>query len=116
MPPRSFKPYYTMTYTEWLTKTGARVNMNADDVELILTNQAALIPNPNATVDVRTAKLALCNEFAAILPMANVSEGGYSITWNMDAVKIWYNAMCKELGIENVLERKPKVKGHSDIW
>ena len=116
MPPRSFKPYYTMTYTEWLTKTGARVNMNADDVELILTNQAALIPNPNVTVDVRTAKLALCNEFAAILPMANVSEGGYSITWNMDAVKIWYNAMCKELGIENVLERKPKVKGHSDIW
>lgn len=105
-----------MTYIEWLTKTGARVNMNADDVELILTNQAALIPNPNATVDVRTAKLALCNEFAAILPMANVSEGGYSITWNMEAVKIWYNAMCKELGIENVLERKPKVKGHSDIW
>lgn len=105
-----------MTYTEWLTKTGARVNMNADDVQLILTNQAELIPNANATVDVRTAKLALCREFAAVLPMCNVSEGGYSVTWNMEAVKMWYNAMCDELGIENALKRKPKVKGRSDIW
>ena len=96
-----------MTYTEWLTKTGARVNMNADDVQLILTNQAELIPD---------AKLALCREFATVLPMCNVSEGGYSITWNMEAVKMWYNAMCDELGIENALERKPKVKGRSDIW
>ena len=48
--------------------------------------------------------------------MCNVSEGGYSVTWNMEAVKMWYNAMCDELGIENALERKPKVKGRSDIW
>lgn len=105
-----------MNYTEWLTKMGARVNMSADDVALILTNQSDLIPNPTATVDVRTAKLALCHEFATILPMANVSEGGYSVSWNMEAVKMWYNAMCDELGIENALERKPKVKGRSDLW
>ena len=105
-----------MTYTEWLTKTGARVNMSADDMQLILTNQAELIPDANATVNVRTAKLALCKEFAVVLPMANVSEGGYSISWNMEAVKMWYNAMCKELGIDNTLESKPKVKGRSDLW
>ena len=85
-------------------------------MELILTNQSTLIPDPTAAVDVRTAKLALCREFAAVLPMANVSEGGYSVSWNMEAVKMWYNAMCDELGIDNALERKPKVKGRSDIW
>lgn len=105
-----------MNYTEWLTATGARLNISPADVELILTNQSALIPDPTADVDARTAKLALCREFATVLPMYNVSEGGYSISWNMEAVKMWYNAMCRELGIENTLESKPKVKGRSDLW
>lgn len=90
------------------------MNISDTDVELILTNQADLIPDSTATVDVKTAKHALCREFASLLPMANISEGGYSISWNMEAVKAWYNSMCSELGITNAL--KPKVKGRSDIW
>ena len=103
-----------MTYREWMKSSTARFNIGESDIELMLTNQAALIPDTDATVDVRTAKLALCGEIATIIPMANISEGGYSLSWNMDAVKLWYTSMCRELGIADVT--KPKVKGRSDLW
>lgn len=91
-----------------------RVGGDEKAVELLLTNQAKLIPDPTATVNVEIAKRAFYKEFTTILPLANVSEGGYSISWNMDAVKLWYNALCEELGESNIT--KPKVKGHSDLW
>jgi hypothetical protein len=46
----------------------------------------------------------------------NVSEGGYSISWNMDAVKLFYAALCNELGVENVLVNRPKVRDRSNFW
>lgn len=103
-----------MTYEEYITKTVAKFQIGADEVDLILANQAELIPNKAAPVDVKTAKLALCKEFATILPLANISEGGYSITWNYDAIKLWYSMTCKELGIKDVT--KPKVTNKSNLW
>ena len=48
--------------------------------------------------------------------LQNVSEGGYSISWNMEAVKLYYAALCNELGKENVLVARPKVRNRSNIW
>ncbi len=103
-----------MTYKQWITATTARFNVSAADVDLILVNQAALIPDPDATVDVITAKRALVAEFASVIPMANVSEGGFSISWNMDAVKLWHKSICQELGIKSVTTAK--VQNKSDLW
>lgn len=103
-----------MTYKEWLTRTVSRFGIDNADAELILTNQAGIIPDPEAEVDVRTAKTALCKEFGSVIPLANVSEGGYSVSWNWDAIKFWYNQTCGELGITPV--NAPKVKNRSRIW
>jgi len=103
-----------MTYKQWITKTGARFQLSADDVDLILTNRADLIPNPDAVVDVKTAKTALCKEFASLIPLANVSEGGYSITWNWDALKLWYSQTCAELGLQDIT--KPQIRNKSFVW
>lgn len=103
-----------MTYREWMTKTGARFQISADDIDLILTNQAETIPDADAQVDVKTAKTALCKEFASIIPLANISEGGYSITWNWDALKLWYSQTCAELGLDDVT--KPKIRNKSFVW
>lgn len=46
----------------------------------------------------------------------NVSEGGYSISWNMDAVKLYYSALANELGVENVLVSRPKIRNRSNMW
>ena len=48
--------------------------------------------------------------------MQNVSEGGYSISWNVDAVKLYYNALCTELKLDNVLFSRPKIRNRSNIW
>lgn len=103
-----------MTYKEWLTKTTRRFGVSSEDVDLILANQAELIADPEATVDTKTAKKALVKEFASIIPLANVSEGGYSVTWNMEAIKLWYNQTCDELGV--IPANKPKVRNRSNIW
>jgi hypothetical protein len=103
-----------MTYKQWMTATGARFQLTEADVDLILTNRADLIPNPAATVDVRTAKTALCKEFASLIPLANVSEGGYSITWNWDALKLWYSQTCAELGLQDIT--KPQIRNKSFVW
>jgi hypothetical protein len=82
-----------------ITATANRFTIGTADVELILFNQRLLIPDENAEVDITTAKTALCREFANVIPLANISEGGYSITWNWDAIKFWYRQTCSELGL-----------------
>ena len=103
-----------MTYKEWITQTAAKFLVEPADVELILCNRADIIPNPEEEVDVRIAKTALCREFATLIPLANIGEGGYSISWNWDAIKFWYNAACAELGI--VPADKPKLRNKSNVW
>lgn len=103
-----------MTYLEWMTATVAKFNITPAEAELILTNQSALVPDMTGTVDVTIAKTALCKEFASVLPMANVTEGGYSVTWNMEAIRMYYNSLCDELGIPNKL--KPQIRNRSNLW
>lgn len=103
-----------MTYKEYIIKTVSKFQVGADDVELILCNQSTLIPDPEAQVDAKIAKTALCKEIATLLPLANISEGGYSISWNWDALKLWYNATCSELGLSNA--SKPKIRNKSNVW
>lgn len=103
-----------MTYKEWMTATVNRFGIGAADVELILCNRADLIPDAEAPVDPAIAKRALCFEFAAVIPLANVNEGGYSVSWNLEAIKFWYHQTCAELGITP--QGKPKVRNRSNVW
>lgn len=103
-----------MTYKEWITNTASRFGVGPADVELILCNRQDLIPDPEADVIPILAKRALCLEFGSLIPLANVSEGGYSVTWNWEAIKFWYNQACGELGITP--QGKPKVKNRSNRW
>lgn len=100
-----------MTYREWMTAMTARFNMTDTDINLILTNRGIA---PDEEVDIQTAKVALCHEFASILPLANISEGGYSLTWNIEGIKLWYRQMCNELGIVPV--GLPRVRNASNRW
>lgn len=95
--------------------TCARFQMSEGEVELILTNQMATIPYPDDVVDVRLAKTALVREAAMLLPLANVTEGGYSVSWNVEAFKLWYRQACAELGMEDILT-KPTCRNRSNLW
>lgn len=105
-----------MTYREWFIKTTGKFGMTAEDVELILTNQQDVIPDPDAEVDVTVARRALVAEAEVLIPMANITEGGYSVSWDREAFFAWYRAVCKKLGIEDTLTPHPTATDRSNIW
>lgn len=104
-----------MTNKEYLTKALNGLNLSDDDIEIILVKGGI---EPCDDVDCKQCDMAVYNRFSVILKgtMQNVSEGGYSISWNMEAVKMYYNALCHELGKDNLLVTRPKIRDRSNMW
>lgn len=103
-----------MNYKEWFQKTCARFMLSADEVDLLLVNQSGRIPDPDAEVDVALAQRALFEEVGTLLPMYDVSEGGYSLHWNWNALQMWYRMMAKKFNLDDVT--KPKIRNRSNLW
>ena len=104
-----------MTNKEYLTKSLNGLNLVEDDIDVILAKGGL---DADDKSDVKACDVAVYNRMSVILKgmLQNVSEGGYSISWNMEAVKLYYAALCNELGKENVLVARPKVRNCSNIW
>lgn len=104
-----------MTNKEYLTKSLNGLNLTEDDIDVILVKGGL---DMDANADVNACDVAVYKRMSVILKgtMQNVSEGGYSISWNMEAVKLFYAALCNELGKENVLVARPKIRNRSNIW
>ena len=104
-----------MTNKEYLTKALSGFNVSEDDIDIILL-KAYL--EAGAEADVRGCDIATYHRMSVVLKgaMQNVSEGGYSVSWNIEAVKLYYSALCNELGLENVLFARPKIRNKSNLW
>lgn len=108
-----------MTYKEYITKTLDGLNITDNDVDLIIIKagiDAEYTISDKA--DIRVCDTAIYNRMSVVIKpmMQNVSEGGYSVSWNMDAVKLFYTALCNELGTENVLLSRPRIRNRSNFW
>ncbi len=88
-----------MTVKEYLTATLSKFQLSPSEIDLIMINQGL----EEGPVDVLTVKTAIYNEFSALIPIVDISEGSMSIKWNMAGLKIWYSLLAKELGKEDVL-------------
>lgn len=104
-----------MTNKQYLIKSLNGLNVSEDDIDIILL-KAGLDGDGN--VEITACDKAVYNRMSIVLKGAtqNVSEGGYSISWNIEAVKLYYNALCNELGVENVLVGRPKIRNRSNVW
>ena len=104
-----------MTNQQYITKSLDGLNVSGDDIEIIM---AKANINAEDTADAAACDMAIYNRFSIVLKAAtqNVSEGGYSVSWNIEAVKMFYNALCVELGQENVLDSQPVIRDCSNIW
>ena len=104
-----------MTNKEYLIKLLNGLNVSEDDIDIIILKSGL---DANAVADVQNADKAVYNRMSVVLKGAtqNISEGGYSISWNMEAVKLFYNSLCNELELENVLVGRPKVRNRSNLW
>lgn len=104
-----------MTNKEYVTKTLNGLNISDDDIEIIMLKGSV---DADAPADTNACDMAVYRRMSAVIKgmTQNVSEGGYSISWNMDAVKLFYAALCNELGVENVLVNRPKIRDCSNCW
>ena len=89
-----------MTVKEYLTATLSKFQLSPSEIDLIMINQGLTEGEP---IDVTAVKTAIYNEFSALLPIVDVSEGSMSIKWNMAGLRAWYSLLAKELGKEDVL-------------
>jgi hypothetical protein len=103
------------TNKEYLTMSLAQLNVSDTDIDVIILKAGI---DGEAPVDVAGCDLAVYNRFSVVIAgmTQNVSEGGYSLSWDIEAVKLYYNTLCRELGKENVLEAKPKIRNRSNFW
>ena len=89
-----------------------KFDMSNDEVELIMVENGL---DGDSEVNVLEAKKAICKSLGVWLPIySNVSEGGVSKAWNFEAVKLYYSALCSELGIRDITQ--PVVRDRSNIW
>lgn len=102
------------TNRQYIEATLTRFNVDQNTIDLIIADHAGL---DGGTFDVNACKMAMYQSISNILPLANISEGGYSLSWNMEAVKLWYKSLCSELGVDNVLDGdKMDVEDRSYMW
>src|SRR5688572_11079388 len=104
-----------MSNQEYLTTILGKFGVSEQEIILILIEQDI---DPNAPVsgkaDTAVLKRALYDQLPLMLAgMQDVSEGGYSIKWNLDGIKLWYSVLDKELGLPDNLIPKPTARGKS---
>lgn len=98
------------TNKEYLKAALSRFNVTDNDIDLIMLDH----PELNGELNVRACKLAIYASLSAILPTSDVSEGGFSLSWDIEKLKMWYKSLCAELGKPNVLG--PTIRNCSDLW
>lgn len=103
------------TNKEYLVASLKGLNVTEDDIDLIILKSDM---DADAKADPKACDMAIYKRMSVVLgaTMQNVTEGGFSLSWNMEAVKVYYNALCNELGVENVLVGRPKVRNRSNYW
>jgi len=104
-----------MTNKEYISVSLNRFGLTEDEVALVLVDAGL---NPDDAADVIACRKAIYNNLSKVLPVAlqNISEGGFSISWNIEAIKLYYRMLANELGMPNVLEPQPIVTDVSNRW
>lgn len=104
-----------MTYKTYIGASLSKFNLSETEIELIMVDNGI---NAEDEVDVNIAKKAIHKSLTVWLPThSSVSEGGVSESWNFEAVKIFYDALCKELGLENVINsHQSTIRDKSNLW
>ena len=100
-----------MTNKDYLLKALSKFQVSEDDIDVILAEGTL---NPDSALDLQACRMAIYKNLSNILPVANISEGNYSVNWNIEAVKLYYNQLCAELGLRSALSAK--VKNRSNRW
>ena len=98
------------TNREFIKAMLKRFNVSDDDVDIIILEH----PELNGSLNVKACKYAIYSSLSAVLPTSDMSEGGFSLSWDIERLKLWYKSLCKEIGMPNALG--PSIRNKSNIW
>ena len=104
-----------MTNREYIKAVLSKFNLSENEIEIIILDNKI---GSDDDVDVLKCKEAIHKNLTTWLPIhSSISEGGVSESWNYDAVKMYYSALCKELGLENAIDDKMySIRDKSNLW
>jgi hypothetical protein len=101
-----------MTTRQYIKAVLSKFEVGDTLIDLIVVENSL---DPGSEVCVDESKRAICRSLGAWLPVhSSVSEGGVSMSWNLDAIKLYYSTLCKELGMDDLT--KPTIRDMSTIW
>jgi hypothetical protein len=107
-----------MTYREYVKITIGNFGVSDAEIDFILTeadlNPASEVTNSEDRIKIKKAMFISIPRMMAGLQ--DVSEGGYSVKWNIDGIKAWYSLLAGELGETDLLNTGPTVQDRSYLW
>lgn len=94
-----------MTIHEYIRQRFAAFGIDISEAQLL-----DIWANDDWTVEnvLSDVQLAIVQYIPTLLAYPNVSESGFSVSWNEKGLKEYYGFMCKQLGITNVFQ--PKIR------
>ena len=103
-----------MTNKEYLTTYLEGLGISEGEIEIIILDEGI---DPNMNAEPRRLKTAIYNRIAIVLKSVtgNKTEGGYTVRWNMEAVKLFYSSLCVELGKQNQMNG-PVIENPTAYW
>lgn len=108
-----------MTNKEYVTYVLGRFGLTDADIDFILL-ESGLDPDGLVTTaeDRKAVKLAMYTQVPLMIAgLSNITEGGYSISWNIEGIKAWYSILASELGEDDQLAvAKPVIRDKSNMW
>lgn len=97
------------TNREYITAMLSRFGLTESDVDLLVAEH----PELEGSLDVKACKIAMYESFSAIL-VGDISEGGYSLSWDVEKLKFWYASLCREINKPSAI--RPQIRNCSNFW
>jgi hypothetical protein len=107
-----------LTYKEYVTTVLGKFGLSSAEIEFIL-SESDLSPDTVVTPDNKVLlKTAIYKGVPLVMAgLQDVSEGGYSVKWNVAGIKAWYSLLASDLGLDDLLAvATPKVRDKSNRW
>lgn len=106
-----------MTNLQYLQVNCACFGITDEELIAVLTN-AGLGLSATAPADTEACDLVLYNHFSIVLrqAMTNITEGGMTVSWNIEAIKAYYKLLCNKTGQPDVVFGRPTIRNRSNIW
>lgn len=107
-----------MTIKDYITSKFQSFGIELSEADLVDISMAVSLTDDFTQDNKNDVYLAIVKNVIPqlLLRPKSISESGFSISYDNDALKNYYSWLCNELGIEDNLNDVSKISDASDIW